>query len=59
MVLPPDEFDVGEQPHCPMCGTVMHDADGGYECRGCGYFHPVAWVERPDDGDDVPAIRGG
>ena len=27
MVLPPDEFGVGEQPSCPMCGTVMLDAE--------------------------------
>ncbi len=24
-----------------MCGTVMHYVEGGYQCRGCGFFHPV------------------
>lgn len=41
-----------------MCGTVMHDVDGGYQCRGCGFFHQVASVEHPG-GDDIPGIRGG
>lgn len=41
-----------------MCGTVMRDADGGYDFRGRGFFHPVAWVEQPS-GDDLPGVRGG
>jgi len=42
---------------CPICGTVMHVIDGGYQCRGCGHREDVAWVERPRGGDDLPGLR--
>jgi ribosomal protein S27AE len=58
MPVAADEFDLGEQPSCPMCGTVMQVDGGGYSCGGCGFLLPIASVERPDDGD-LPGIRGG
>lgn len=58
MMLPADPFEAGEQPNCPMCGTVMRDADGGYQCGGCGLFEDVPWVERPAAGDGIPGVHG-
>lgn len=57
MVHPTNDLEGAEQPHCPFCGTVLRDADGGYVCGGCGYFQDVPWVERPGEGDDLPGIR--
>lgn len=59
MTLPADPFEGGEQPNCPACGTVMRDADGGYECGGCGWFADVPWIERPTAPDDLPGVGGG
>ncbi len=56
-MLPADPFEAGEQPNCPTCGTVMRDADGGYQCGGCGWFEDVPWVERPAGADDLPELR--
>ncbi len=36
----------------------MRNADGGYECGGCGWFEDVPWIERPAAVDDLPGLRG-
>jgi tRNA(Ile2) C34 agmatinyltransferase TiaS len=53
-----DELDLGAEPHCPVCGTVMRTADGGYRCGGCGHWVDIPWVEAPRS-DDLPGIHGG
>ena len=54
-----DDLDIGSEPRCEVCGTVMRTVDGGYVCGGCGYEIDIPWIERPGDGDDLPSIRGG
>lgn len=54
-----DDDDIGEEPRCEVCGTVMHIVDGGYRCRGCGNMVDIPWVERPRGGDDLPGLLGG
>lgn len=34
-----DELDLGMQPHCPTCGTVLRDVKGGYVCIECNLAH--------------------
>lgn len=41
------ELDIGAEPRCGACGTVMYTVDGGYRCRGCGYEIDIPWMERP------------
>ncbi|WP_157096551.1 hypothetical protein [Microbacterium arborescens] len=54
-----DYLDIGSEPRCEVCGTVMRTVDRGYICGGCGYEVDVAWIERPTEGDDLPGIHGG
>ncbi|QLD10865.1 hypothetical protein [Microbacterium oleivorans] len=54
-----DEFDIGAEPRCEVCGTVMRTVDGGYRCGGCGWELEIPWVERPPAGEDLPGIHGG
>ncbi|WP_114587723.1 hypothetical protein [Microbacterium arborescens] len=61
-----DDFDIGSEPRCEVCGTVMRTVDGGYRCGGCGWEIDIPWmtsslsrIERPTSGDDLPGIRGG
>ncbi len=54
-----DEFDIGADPRCEVCGTVMRTVDGGYRCGGCGWELDIPWVERLAAGDDLPGVRGG
>lgn len=37
----------------------MHPTDGGYQCRYCGHFEDIPWIERPTAGDELPGIHGG
>lgn len=30
-----DDLDIGAQPKCPTCGTVLRDVKGGYVCIEC------------------------
>lgn len=53
-----DDFDIGSEPRCEACGTVMCTVDGGYQCGACGYELDIPWVERPRDGDELPGIHG-
>lgn len=53
-----DEHDVGAQPRCEVCGTVMYVIDGGYQCRGCGHRVDIPWVNRSEDGDELPGVHG-
>lgn len=53
-----DDVDAGAEPHCEVCGTVMHVIDGGYRCRGCGHVVEIPWVEHPGDGDALPGRWG-
>lgn len=53
-----DEFYAAETPHCERCGTVLRDADGGYECGYCGWRIEIPWVERPTEGDGIRGIGG-
>lgn len=59
MSLADDDFDIGSQPRCEVCGTVMRTVDGGYRCGGCGWELDIPWIERPTGGDDLPGIYGG
>ncbi|MFB8893589.1 hypothetical protein [Microbacterium plantarum] len=54
-----DDFDIGSEPRCEVCGTVMRTVDGGYQCGGCGWELDVPWIERPTGGDNLPGIHGG
>ncbi len=53
-----DDLDVGSEPRCEVCGTVMRTVDGGYICGGCGYQIDIPWIERPTDGDLLRGIQG-
>ena len=53
-----DDADAGAEPHCEVCGTVMHVIDGGYRCRTCGHVVEIPWVEHPGDGDALPGRWG-
>lgn len=52
-----DDFDIGSEPRCEVCGTVMRTIDGGYICGGCGWEIDIPWIEHPGSGD-TPGIRG-
>lgn len=54
-----DADEYSGRPTCDVCGTVMHPSDGGYQCRYCGHFEDIPWIERPTAGDELPGIRGG
>lgn len=54
-----DDLDIGSEPRCEVCGTVMRTVDGGYLCGGCGWELEIPWIERPTAGDDLPGIGGG
>lgn len=53
-----DDDDAGAEPHCEVCGTVMHVIDGGYRCRGCSYFLPLEESAALPDLNGLPGIRG-
>lgn len=53
-----DDLDEAVQPSCPLCGTVLREVDGGYECAWDGTRIDVPWAERPTDGDDLPSVLG-
>tara|TARA_R100000365_G_scaffold1682_1_gene5702 strand:- start:1611 stop:1781 length:171 start_codon:yes stop_codon:yes gene_type:complete len=48
----------GEHPHCPSCGFLMRDAEGGWICPACGTHVAVGSVD-PPDAFDGPSIHGG
>jgi len=52
-----DDFDASATPACPLCGTVLREVEGGYECAWDGTRIDVPWVERPTHGDDLPSIH--
>lgn len=54
-----DDFDIGSEPRCEVCGTVMRTVDRGYQCGGCGWEIDIPWIERPVAADDLPGVRGG
>lgn len=34
-----DGMDVGAQPHCDACGTVLRGRTAGYDCATCGVIY--------------------
>jgi len=53
-----DDFDIGSEPRCEVCGTVMRTVDGGYLRGGCGWELDIPWIERPTMATTCPASAG-